>query len=91
MLETPSSEVKELLPPALKRPREEEEENLPLDSDAKKAKLDYTEETLEQNINPNSISNKIDSTSNDDDENNSRRHKSREITLISGCDPESEE
>ena len=71
LLETQSSEVKELLPPALKRPREEGDENIPLDS-AKKAKLDYTEEeTLEQNINPNSsISNATDSINVDDDEKN---------------------
>ena len=71
LLETQSSEVKELLPPALKRPREEEDENIPLDS-AKKAKLDYTEEkTLEQNINPNSsISNTTDSINVVDDEKN---------------------
>ena len=71
LLETQSSEVKELLPPALKRPREEEDENIPLDS-AKKAKLDYTEEeTLEQNINPNSsISNTTDAINVVDDEKN---------------------
>ena len=34
-----------------------EEENISLDS-AKKAKLDFSEETFEQNINPNSISNR---------------------------------
>ena len=34
-----------------------EEENISLDS-AKKAKLDFSEETFEQNINPNSVSNR---------------------------------
>ena len=62
------SEIKEILPPAaLKRPREEE--NISLDS-AKKAKLDISEETLEQNINPNSISTKTDTTNKDDDKKN---------------------
>ena len=70
------SEIKELLPPAaLKRPREEE--NISLDS-AKKAKLDISEETLEQNINPNSISTKIDTTNEDDDKKNQNVVKTKE-------------
>merc|ERR1712141_927949 len=67
-IESKSAEVPSI---TLKRPREEEDENIPLDS-AKKAKLDCTEEeTLEQNINPNSsISNATDSINVDDDEKN---------------------
>ena len=73
------SEIKEILPPAaLKRPREEE--NISLDS-AKKAKLDIFEETLEQNINPNSINTKIDTANEDDDKKNQNVVKTKENNL----------
>ena len=54
-----------------------EEENISLDS-AKKAKLDISEETLEQNINPNSINTKIDTANEDDDKKNQNVVKTKE-------------